>query len=109
MVSIAVVALAGPAAFALTTVGRGNSGALPTAGPPWQALGERHASNAKPAASARITTARGPGFLLPPGVPGRAAHGAVDLLDAGTPPPEVIARLDEDAAAYRWVAATVDR
>jgi 4-amino-4-deoxy-L-arabinose transferase-like glycosyltransferase len=108
VVSIAVVALAGPAAFALTTVGRGNSGALPTAGPPWQALGGRHASNAKPAASARITTARGPGFLLPPGVPGRAVHVAgCSLLDAGTPPREVIARLDEDAGAYRWVAATV--
>ena len=106
--SIAVVALAGPAAFALTTVGRGNSGALPTAGPSWQALGGRHASNAKPAASARITTAGGPAFLLPPGAPGRAVH-VVDcsLLDAGIPPSDVIARLDEDAAAYRWVAATV--
>ena len=106
--SIAVVALAGPAAFALTTVGRGNSGALPTAGPSWQALGGRHASNAKPAASARITTAGGPAFLLPPGAQGRAVH-VVDcsLLDAGIPPSDVIARLDEDAAAYRWVAATV--
>ena len=106
--SIAVVALAGPAAFALTTVGRGNSGALPTAGPPWQVPGRRHASNAKPAAGARITAASGPGFLLPPGAPGRAVHVVgCSLLDAGIPPPEVIARLNDDAGAYRWVAATV--
>jgi 4-amino-4-deoxy-L-arabinose transferase-like glycosyltransferase len=81
---IAVVALAGPAVYSLTTVSRGNAGGLPMAGPTLRDRGMRVVNN------------------------GRAAHVAgCSLLQAGAPPQAVVDKLDDRAAHYRWVAATV--
>lgn len=105
VVMAGVLGLAGPAAYSVNTVLRGNTGALPTAGPP---VRMRAWNAATGAARARITSARGPAFLLPAGAPGRPAHiPGCSLLEAGTPAPAVIARLDENAESYSWVAATV--
>lgn len=102
-----VVMLAGPVAFSLTTVAHGNSGALPIAGPvPHLVTARTKGVTAVP--RAQITVAKGPGFLLPAGVPGYSTHlVGCSLLDSGVPDPQLVALLDADANSYTWVAATV--
>lgn len=105
VVMAGVVGLAGPAAYSVSTVLRGNTGALPTAGP---AVRVRTSRVPTGVSRARITSASGPVFLLPAGAPGRPAHvPGCSLLEAGAPARAVIARLDENAGSYQWVAATV--
>lgn len=109
MVAIAVTALLAPLAYSLTTVIQGNSGGLPQAGPSLRSR-VRVGSNAsqRGVVPAQITEVSGPGFLRPIGSPGRPAHvPGCSLLEAGTPPPELVAKLNENADRYRWVAATV--
>jgi len=105
VVMAGVLGLAGPAAYSVSTVLRGNTGALPTAGPSVRARASRAATGV---ARARITSASGTVFMLPARAPGRPAHvPGCSLLEAGTPARAVIARLDENARSYQWVAATV--
>ncbi|WP_167097462.1 glycosyltransferase family 39 protein [Mycobacterium sp. DL592] len=103
----AMVLLGGPAAYSLTTVSHGNSGALPIAGPaPHFATAMTKGVAVVP--RAQITAAEGPGFLLPAGVPGHAAHlVGCSLLDSGEPDPQLVGLLDAHADAYTWVAATI--
>jgi 4-amino-4-deoxy-L-arabinose transferase-like glycosyltransferase len=94
LLAAAVLALGGPTVYALTTLNRTITGALPTAGP-------------------ALRFNRGPG---PHGGPGTyGARGALaswtgggcNLLDAGKPDQGVVDKLNEDASAYTWVAATI--
>jgi hypothetical protein len=79
--AVAVVALAGPTAYSLTTVIQGNHGALPVAGP-----------------------ARRIGAMQP----SRTAHVAgCSLLETGTPDRAVVNLLNARAESFTWVAATV--
>ena len=108
-VAIAVTALLAPLAYSLTTVIQGNSGGLPHAGPSLRSR-IRVSSNSgeQGVVAARITEVSAPGFLRPIGAPGRPAHvPGCSLLEAGTPPPDLVAKLNENADRYRWVAATV--
>lgn len=102
-----VVLLGGPAAFSLTTAAHGNSGALPIAGPAPHFVTAR-TKGVSAAPRAEITAAKGPGFLLPAGIPGHATHlVGCSLLDSGVPDPQIIDLLDDHANSYTWVAATV--
>ncbi len=76
-----VVGLAGPAAYAATTVTTAHTGAIPSAGP--------------------AVAGRGfPGGGPPPG-------GVGGLLDSGTTSPALKSLLMQNASSYTWVAATV--
>ncbi|AQT81754.1 hypothetical protein B1R94_24635 [Mycolicibacterium litorale] len=102
-----LVALGGPVAFSVTTVARGNAGALPIAGPVPR-IATAMTKGVGPVQRAEITAARGPGFLLPAGAPGGGMHMVgCTLLDSGVPDPRLVGLLDADAARYTWVAATV--
>lgn len=89
-----VAALAGPAAYSLSTVATAHTGSIVTAGP----------------ASAG---GRGPGGM-PGGAPGGQAGGQPTgggamggLLDASTPDTEVVSALSASASDYTWVAAAI--
>jgi 4-amino-4-deoxy-L-arabinose transferase-like glycosyltransferase len=89
-----VAALAGPAAYTVSTTQTGHSGSIVTAGP--------------------ATTGGGggaPGFGALGGLGGRlfgGRGGAIGgLLDAGSPSTAVVAALSQDANRYTWVAAAV--
>ncbi|TGD84133.1 glycosyltransferase family 39 protein [Mycolicibacterium sp. CH28] len=103
----ALVALGGPVAFSVTTVLRGNSGALPIAGPvPRIVTAMTKGVGTVP--RAEINAAHGPGFLLPAGAPGGSVHlVGCTLLDSGVPDQDLIRLLDADADRFTWVAATV--
>ncbi|HUO40531.1 MAG TPA: glycosyltransferase family 39 protein [Mycobacterium sp.] len=73
----AVLALSGPLTYGLTTIHRGNSGALPFAGP-WPRL-----------------------LHGPPFEPG------CNLIDAGNPDRSVVDRLTDRSGSYTWVGATI--
>ena len=104
VVAAAVLALAGPTAYVITTVARGNSGALPSAGPPMPF------GDGRPFGPGGWNPGeRGRG--APPGAPGgwnpgERGHGC-NLLDSGKPEPGVVDKLAADADHYTWVAATV--
>lgn len=89
-----VAALAGPAAYSLSTVATAHTGSIVTAGP----------ANAG---------GRGPGGM-PGGAPGGQAGGQPTgggamggLLDASTPDTEVVSALSASASDYTWVAAAI--
>jgi len=107
LVAAVVVALGGSTVFSLSTVVRGNSGALPLAGPTAPVV--RAMSPGVPhVEKARITSASGPGFLLPPGAPGHPMHLAgCTLLQSVVPDKQIVDLLDADAGSYTWVGATV--
>jgi 4-amino-4-deoxy-L-arabinose transferase-like glycosyltransferase len=103
----ALVALGGPAAYSITTVVRGNVGAMPIAGPVPR-LVTAMTKGVGPVQRAEITAASGPGFLLPAGSPGGAMHlVGCTLLDSGVPDRRLVDLLDTNAERYTWVAATV--
>jgi len=103
----ALVALGGPAAFSVTTVARGNAGAMPIAGPVPRIV-TAMTKGVGTVQQAEITTATGPGFLLPPGSPGGGMHlVGCTLLDSGVPDRHLVDLLDADAERYTWVAATI--
>ena len=88
-----VAALAGPTAYTVTTVSRGYTGSIVTAGPSTGGPG-------------------GMGGTTPPGGGGsggapNGTGGAGGLLDAGTPSTEVVTALSADADSYTWAAAAV--
>lgn len=103
----AVAALGGPTAFSMTTVARGNAGALPIAGPVPR-IATAMTKGVGRVQRAEITAARGPAFLLPAGAPGVGMHlVGCTLLDSGVPDAQLVGLLKADAARYTWVAATV--
>ncbi len=103
----ALVVLGGPAAFSVTTVLRGNSGALPIAGP-MPRIATAMTKGVGTVQRAEISVAHGPGFLLPAGAPGGSMHlVGCTLLDSGVPDQALVRLLDADADRYTWVAATV--
>ncbi|MGN6751206.1 MAG: glycosyltransferase family 39 protein [Intrasporangium sp.] len=81
-----VAALAGPAAYSLSTASVGHTGSIVVAGPT--------------ATAGAAGFGRGPG-----GFGGRG--GAGGLLDASAPSTAVVAALSQNADQYRWVAAAV--
>lgn len=105
VVLAALVALGGPAAFSITTVARGNSGAMPIAGPVPRVV-TAMTKGVSPVQRAEISSASGPGFLLPAGTSAMHLVGC-SLLESGTPDPQLVGLLDADAERYTWVAATV--
>jgi 4-amino-4-deoxy-L-arabinose transferase-like glycosyltransferase len=92
LAAIVALGLAGPLAYAVTTVSHPTSGALPSAGPPTISIAAQMAT----AEFKRAETG------VPPVEEGRCS-----LLKAGTPPADVIHRLEVDADRFTWVAATV--
>ena len=101
-----VLALSGPIAFSLATVVRGNSGALPVAGPLPRVVTATSGSGST-VQRAVIKSASGPGFLLPSAAPGGGRMAGCTLLESGVPDKQMVDLLDADAASYAWVGATV--
>jgi hypothetical protein len=99
MLAVAALALSGPSAYALTTLHRGNTGALPIAGP------LAHAFNHGPPFGPGIGVAQ-PDAGPAPWQAGARNRGC-NLLDAGKPAQAVVDKLNDDASSYTWVAATV--
>lgn len=93
-----VVALGGPLAYSLTTIHRGNSGALPFAGPP---PGVGHGPPFAPGIGNANPTA-GP---APWQIGGRRR--GCTLTEASNPDRAVVDRLTERAGSFTWVAATI--
>jgi 4-amino-4-deoxy-L-arabinose transferase-like glycosyltransferase len=117
-VALALVAgLAGPAAYALDTVGSAHTGAIPSAGPATVAIGgggpggfagARPGStrpggttgNGFPGAQAGRSAGSGPGGSA-------GAGGLAGGLGGNTQVSSALAKLlEEDASSYKWVAAT---
>jgi 4-amino-4-deoxy-L-arabinose transferase-like glycosyltransferase len=92
LTAVVVLGLAGPLAYAVATVAHPMSGALPAAGPPMTSLAAQMAT----AAFKRSETGAPP-----------IVQGGCSLLKAGTPPADVVDRLEADADRFTWVAATV--
>jgi 4-amino-4-deoxy-L-arabinose transferase-like glycosyltransferase len=92
LTAIVALGLAGPLAYAATTVSHATSGALPSAGPPTIS------------AAAQLATAE---FKRSESGAPPVKRGQCSLLQAGTPPPEVVDRLETDADRFTWIAATV--
>lgn len=98
LAGVLVAALAGPAAYSVSTVSTGHTGSIVTAGP-------------------AVAGGRGgmPGGALPPApggttggqAPQGGGGGLGGLLDAGTPSTEVVSALSADAEEYTWVAAAI--
>lgn len=123
-----VMALAGPAAYAVQTAGTSHTGAIPSAGPSGQGgfgmgpggggrpngggpfgqhrnagPGNRPGMNQQGNARSNVTQGR---QGTPPGMNGR--HGGMGgLLGNSTPSAAVTKLLKADAGSYTWVAATV--
>ncbi|HET6908609.1 MAG TPA: glycosyltransferase family 39 protein [Mycobacteriales bacterium] len=83
--------LAGPAAYAVSTVASSHNGAIPSAGP----SGQGFAGPGGPGG--------GPGGRVGPGGPG----GLGGLLDSSTPSTALTQLLEVNASSYTWVAAAV--
>ena len=115
------VALSGSAAYALATAASGHGGAIPSSGPagsarfagPSGAPGGRRPGGGAPPFGGRFAGGFVPGgFNLPGGAngfagpaPGNGAGGG--LLNGSTPSAAVVSTLNQNAARYTWVAATV--
>jgi 4-amino-4-deoxy-L-arabinose transferase-like glycosyltransferase len=129
-----VVALAGPAAYALQTASTAHTGSIVTAGPAVAGARGGPGGFGAPGRGGRASPGGqgapgGQGGLgLPPGgqggfqgqapggqLPGGGAMGGRGgqggamggLLEGSTPSAELVALLQADAGSYRWVAATV--
>jgi 4-amino-4-deoxy-L-arabinose transferase-like glycosyltransferase len=113
-----LVALAGPAAYSLDTAATPHGGAIPSAGP--VVRGARGGPGGGPFRGGQPPgmgrrggpglMRGGPGFGPGPGFgqgPGGGPGGLGGLLDGGTPDPELVALLQQDAGSYTWVAAAV--
>jgi 4-amino-4-deoxy-L-arabinose transferase-like glycosyltransferase len=104
-----LVALAGPAAYALDTAATPHGGAIPSAGP--DVPGARGGPGGGPrgfrgAMPPGFGQGFGPGQGLGPGRGGQRG-GLGGLLDGSTPDAELVALLQRDADRYTWVAAAV--
>jgi 4-amino-4-deoxy-L-arabinose transferase-like glycosyltransferase len=119
--TIALVALlAGPAAYSVQTAATPHHGAIPTAGPDVRGGGpggmrlRGGPGGFRGRFPAGGIPGQGPGTFpgqAPAGVPGQGPAGGRGgpggLLDGSTPPPELVAALEQDASRYEWVAAAV--
>jgi 4-amino-4-deoxy-L-arabinose transferase-like glycosyltransferase len=113
----AVVALAGPTAWALNTVATPHSGAIVTAGPAVQADRFGPGGGAPGQGNGGFGGLPGNGnriggfggFPVGPGGSTRTggAGGAGGLLNGSNPSAEIVATLTENSEQYTWVAATV--
>ncbi|EWT00794.1 glycosyl transferase [Intrasporangium oryzae NRRL B-24470] len=102
-----VAALAGPAAYTISTTAQGHTGSIVTAGPAGGRSGFPGGGGGFPGG---FPGGRGgfPGGTTGPGTTGAPAGGGMGgLLDASTPGTEVVAALSENASSYTWVAAAV--
>jgi 4-amino-4-deoxy-L-arabinose transferase-like glycosyltransferase len=105
-----LVALAGSAAYTLSTVATPHTGAIPSAGPtvvgafggPGGGRARGFGGNGGPPAFAGGAPAGAPGFAG--GARGGPAGG---LLNGSTPSASVTAALQQNSSRYTWVAATV--
>lgn len=117
-------ALAGPTAYAVTTVTTPHTGSIVTAGPNTGGPGGMGRGGVPGGGMPRGGFPGGapgglaggmPGGMPPGGFPGGngqtggrgGANGMGGLLNASTPSAEVVAALRAEASSYRWVAATV--
>lgn len=117
-------ALAGPTAYAVTTVTTPHTGSIVTAGPNTGGPGGMGRGGVPGGGMPRGGFPGGapgglaggmPGGMPPGGFPGGSdqtggrggANGMGGLLNASTPSAEVVAALRADASSYRWAAATV--
>jgi 4-amino-4-deoxy-L-arabinose transferase-like glycosyltransferase len=105
------VALAGPAAYSLTTVSEAHTGSIVTAGPSTGAFGGPGGGAGRPGGGPPLQgpfqgQAPGAQTQAPTGQPG-GAGGLGGLLDASAPSTEVVTALSADAEEYTWVAAAV--
>ncbi len=103
-----VATLAGPAAYAASTVATPHTGSIVTAGPAGAGMGGPGGFGARGAPGG----AQFPGGTQLPGgaqFPGgtQAPGGGGGLLDASVPDRAVVQAMQADAAKYRWVAATI--
>ncbi len=118
-VAALIVALAGPAAYTLSTVSDAHGGAIPAAGP--AVANVRGPGNAGGPRNFAGGGFRGGQFQFGNGGPppfgagggplgGTGGNGGVGgmggLLNGSTPSAEITALLEQDADAYTWVAAT---
>jgi 4-amino-4-deoxy-L-arabinose transferase-like glycosyltransferase len=90
-----VAALAGPAAYTISTTAQAHTGSIVTAGP---AGGRGSFAGGGPQGGGAPGGGR---------VPGGGGGGMGGLLDASTPSTAVVAALSENASDYTWVAAAV--
>ncbi len=111
-----VVALVGPAAYALQTAATPHTGAIVTAGPTVVGTHGGPGGQLRPGLGAMGRPQGGfPGAQRPggaiggaPGGPARGTQGGMGgLLEGSTASAELVALLQADASSYRWVAATV--
>lgn len=117
-------ALAGPTAYAVTTVTTPHTGSIVTAGPNTGGPGGMGRGGVPGGGMPRGGFPGGapgglaggmPGGMPPAGFPGGSgqtggrggANGMGGLLNASTPSAEVVAALRAEASSYRWAAATV--
>jgi len=117
-------ALAGPTAYAVTTVTTPHTGSIVTAGPNTGGPGGMGRGGVPgggmprggfPGGTPGELAGGKPGGLPPGGFPGGSdqtggrggANGMGGLLNASTPSAEVVAALRAEASSYRWAAATV--
>jgi 4-amino-4-deoxy-L-arabinose transferase-like glycosyltransferase len=111
-------ALAGPAAYSVTTINTPHAGSIVTAGPATR--GAMGGPGGIPGGGVRGTRGTAPsgvpggvggppagGMGGPGGAPSGGPGGMGGLLNASTPDAAVVAALSQDAASYRWVAAAV--
>lgn len=106
--------LAGPAAYAVNTIGTAHTGSIPSAGPhvegemgrggPGGMRGPGEQRNDVPTPGGRGNGGRAFEML---GVPGGFGGAGGGLLDAGEPGDELTALLRERADDYTWVAAAI--
>lgn len=87
-----IAGMAGPTAYAVTTLTEAHSGSIVTAGPSSGGMGGMGGGPGGGGAAAPTGAAQGGG-------------GMGGLLDAGTPSTEVVAALSADSDSYTWVAA----
>ncbi|MEO7753799.1 MAG: glycosyltransferase family 39 protein [Terracoccus sp.] len=103
-----VAALAGPAAYTVSTTATGHSGSIVTAGPATGGGGfggGRAGGFGPPRLGGQTQGGATTGAPIPGGNAGGGGGGG--LLDATMPSTQVVAALSDNASAYTWVAATV--
>ena len=100
-----LIALTGPAAYAVQTASQPHTGAIPTAGP----LTAMSGSGGMPGGPGFGAGPQGGQLAPPPGAPagGGPPTGMGNLLSGSTASADLIALLQEGADSYTWVAATV--
>lgn len=101
VVASLVVALAGPAAYSLSTTATPHTGSIPSAGPSTGGFGGGMPGGMP--AAARGATGQAP----PGGTGGPGAGGVGGLLSGSESTTGITALLQQDADLYTWTAATV--